>query len=140
MLLWFLWMLCWLQNMLWNLNLSLCCYSCSCKCCSRFIFCCDCCKRNYNKSYIYDEYDTYPIRGINYINREKTVCILYKITGFWNWLGTILTNRYIYIFVIFILLSHVTNMGFEDKIWDNDDSNNINNKNLYWINGIIIIC
>ena len=123
-----------------TLNLSLCCYACSCKYCSRFIFCCDCCKRNYNKSYIYDEYDTYPIRPINYINREKTVCILYKITGFWNWLGTILTNRYIYIFVIFILLSHVTNMGFEDKIWDNDDSNNINNKNLYWINGIIILC
>ena len=123
-----------------TLNLSLCCYCCSCKYCCRYICCCDCCKGNYYKEIINNEYNTYQIRHIDYINKEKTVCILYKITGFWNWLGTILTNRIIYSFIIIILLSHAANMGFDDKIWDNDDSKNIKNKNSYWINGIIILC
>ena len=117
-----------------TLNLSLCLYFCSCKCCWKGIFsCCNCCSCNNYKN------DKYKIRSIKDINKVETICILYRITGKWNWLGYILTEPRSCAFIIILYSILITNMGFEDRIWNNLENNNGGGKNIYLINGITLI-
>ena len=69
----------------------------------------------------------------------ETICILYRITGKWNWLGYILTEPRSCAFIIILYSILITNMGFEDRIWNNLENNNGGGKNIYLINGITLI-
>ena len=59
-----------------TLNLSLCCYSFSCKCCCKGIFCCDCNEKN----------NLYKVREFKDINKIETIHTFYRTTGRWNWI------------------------------------------------------
>ena len=77
--------------------------------------------------------------NIKDINKIETICILYRITGKWNWFGNILTDRKFFPFIIMLYCIHATNMGFEDRIWNNIENNIGGGKNVYLINGITLI-
>lgn len=95
-----------------TLNLSCCCYLCSCTCCCKTICCCQCRK--------YDEINKDNILRENKdINKLEAICVCYRITGRWNWLGKILTDIKIFPLALILYIIHFTNMGFEDRIWDN---------------------
>ena len=65
-----------------TLNLSLCCYSFSCKCCCKGIFCCDCNEKN----------NLYKVREFKDINKIETIHTFYRTTGRWNWIVKLIIN------------------------------------------------
>ena len=73
------------------------------------------------------------------INKIETVCIFYRVTGRWNWLGKIMTDPKIYGIAIVLYFILITNMGFEDRMWNNIENNNNSHKNVYIINGITLL-
>ena len=109
-------------------NTSLCCYICSCSGCCKTICCCQCNKCNENDKDI-------KKRTYNDINKIEAICICYRVTGRWNWIGNILTIDYIYplFYILYFIL--ITNMGFEDIIWNNLKKNNNND---FLVNFIIL--
>ena len=116
-----------------TLNLSLCCYYCSCKSWCRGIFCCEFCNNVCDKS------DLYRLRTMKDINKVEEVCIFYKVTGKWNWLGKIMTDRKTFPFVLILYYILITNMGFEDRIWDNIEKNNNSGGYDYLVNFVTIV-
>ena len=130
-----------------TINRSLCLYQSSCKACWKNIFCCCfcCCSRKcqHYKCCEYCECDklketNYPKRKMKDINKIETLCIIYRETGKWNWLGELLTMPIIYIMVIYLYLILISNIGFEEKIWDNFENNQGGTKNSYCINGVVL--
>ena len=113
-----------------TLNRSLCLFY-SCKACCGCMFSCDLTKLNV-------ENDNQP-RKIEDINKKEEICIIYRLTGLWNWLGKVLTSFHVYFFAIVLYISLILNMGFEDKISDNIEKNIGGSKNVYLINGITLI-
>ena len=111
-----------------TLNLSLCCSVGSCKCCCKCIFCCD----------TNEENNKYKIRKFKDINKIESVCIFYRITGRWNWLGKIMTNIKIIILIFYFYIILITNIGFEDRIWNNIENNDYIYKNPIIINIITL--
>ena len=113
-----------------TLNRSLCLFY-SCSACCNYICSCDLMKLN-------EPNDKKP-RKIEDINKKEAICIMYRLTGIWNWLGKVLTNFHVYFFSLVIYLSLILNMGFEDKFSDNIEKNIGGSKNVYLINGITLI-
>ena len=109
-----------------TLNLSLCCYLGSCKCCCKGIFCCDCNDKKYK------------IRTFKDINKIETVCVFYRITGRWNWLGKLMTSPLTYGLILYMYFVLITNFGFEDRIWNNIEQESNIGKKAIIINIIIL--
>jgi len=111
-----------------TLNLSLCFYLGSCKCCCKGIFCCDC----------NNKYKKYKIRTFKDINKIETVCVFYRITGRWNWLGKLMTSPLTYGLTLYMFFVLITNFGFEDRIWNNIEQEDNIGKKAITINIIIL--
>ncbi len=111
-----------------NLNTSLCCYLCSCSCCWKTICCCQCSKCSHNNK-------NYKKRTNNDINKIDAICICYRVTGRWNSIGNILTINNLLPLVLILYIILITNIGFEDRIWNNLKKNNNND---YFMNCIIL--
>ena len=111
-----------------TLNMSLCCYLCSCLCCLKTIFCCQCkrCKEN----------NDYKIRKNNDVNKIDRIIVFYRVTGRFNWLAKIMTDIRIYPLALMLYFVLMTNIGFEDLIWENFEKHNKNDEFL--INLIIL--
>ena len=124
-----------------TLNLSLCCYSCSCTYCCKYILCCYCCRDKYKN---FKKNNRYKKREIKDINKIQNIYIAYRVTGRWNWIGKIMTNINIYSLSIFLYFILISNMGFEERIWNNYENNKNKNKIDYMINFYsliwIVIC
>lgn len=78
-------------------------------------------------------------RKVEEINKKEVICIMYRLTGIWNWFAKILTNFHIYYCAIVLYLNLIVNMGFENKFSDNIQKNIGGCKNIYLINGITLI-
>ena len=113
------------------MNRSLCCFF-SCKNCFQYFF--SCCDSNKLFENIIDE-----ARKVEEINKKEVICIMYRLTGIWNWFAKILTNFHIYYCAIVLYLNLIVNMGFENKFSDNIQKNIGGCKNIYLINGITLI-
>ena len=126
-----------------TLNKSLCCYLGSCLCCLEKIFCCCFCKSCNccgccDCEKLEENNNKYKIREMKDLNKIETVFIIYRTTGKCNWIGKIITETQIYFFVIFLYCILLSNMGFEDRLWDNIDNHEGGLKNVYGINGIAL--
>ena len=111
-----------------TLNMSLCCYICSCFCCLKTIFCCQC-KRC-------DENNSYEIRKNDDVNKTDNIIVFYRVTGRFNWFAKIMTDIRIYPLTIMLYFILMTNIGFEDLIWENFEKHN--KKDEFLINLIIL--
>ena len=91
-----------------TLNSGLCFYCCTCVQCWKCIFCnCKHC----------DNVET-P-KTIKDINKLENICIIYRLTGRWNYLASLITLPIIYIYTIILYYIYITNFGFEERIWNN---------------------
>ena len=111
-----------------TLNMSLCCYMCSCICCLKCIFCCKCDK--------FEDINKNRMRKNEDINKIERIFVFYRVSGRWNWLAKIMTDTKIYPLALTLYFIHLTNMGFEDIIWSNQEKNK--NEDEYIINMIIL--
>ena len=111
-----------------TLNYGLCFNTCSCKQCWKCIFCCNCKECRLVKA---------P-KTIKDINKLEKIYIIYRITGRWNYLASLITLPIIYPFTIFLYYVFITNFGFEERIWNNLKDNN-NNENTFLINIYILL-
>ena len=130
-----------------TLNRSLCLNLSSCKACWKNIFCCCFCycswKCRQYKCCKYCECDKlekteYKKIKMGDINKIENLTIIYRTTGKWNWLGALMTNPIVYIIIIFLYLILISNIGFEEKLWNNFENNQGGTKNSYCINGIVL--
>lgn len=111
-----------------TLNMSLCCYMCNCICCFKTLFCCQCKKC--------EENNKFRIRENNDINKIERIFVFYRVTGRWNWLAKVMTDIQVYPLALVLYYILITNMGFEDIIWNNNEKNENNNE--YIINIVIL--
>ena len=97
--------------------------------CFKTIFCCQCSEC--------DENSKVRIRNNEDVNKIERIFIFYKINGRCNWCAKIMTDIKVYPLALVLYLVHLTNMGFEEVIWNNHEKND--NEDEYIIN-IIILC
>ena len=111
-----------------TLNMSLCCYMCSCICCLKTIFCCQCSKCEDNNKV--------KIRKNEDVNKIERIFVFYRVTGRFNWCAKIMTDIKVYPLALALYFVHITNMGFEDIIWADQEKNE---KEYEYIINIIIL-